>query len=261
MAHNGGMESATVVDLPGLRRSCAQCSLQQLCLAGGMSHDDLRKLDEIIQTRRPVASGAHLFRMGDGMGSVFVTRDGAVKTVTYGENGDEQIVGFHLPGELIGLDALASGHHRCDAVALTATSLCEIPFDRLGGIAAQIPGLQQQLMRVIGMSLARDQDHKEILVRRQANERIALFLHGLSERLKAIGRDPDRIRLPMSRIDIANYLGLALETVSRGFTRLQEEGLIDVHGRQVELLDRHALGQLAHGLAPPATEAARRRAG
>ena len=243
-----GMEAAAHIDLPGLRRSCAQCSLQQLCLAGGMTRDDLVRLDDIIRVRRPLSAGAHLFRMGDGMGSVFVTRDGAVKTVTFSENGDEQIVGFHLPGELIGLDALANGQHRCDAVALTETSLCEIPFAQLGEIAAKIPGLQHQLMRVIGMSVGRDQDHKEILVRRQANERIALFLHGLSERMRAIGRDPVRMRLPMSRIDIANYLGLALETVSRGFTRLQEDGLIGVEGRWVEVLDADALSRLAHGL-------------
>lgn len=257
----GAMETAAVIDLPGLRRSCAQCSLQQLCLAGGMTLDDLRRLDEIIRVRRPAPTGTHLFRMGDGMGSVFVTREGAVKTVTYNEGGDEQIVGFHLPGEIFGLDALASGEHRCDALTLTDTSLCEIPFDRLGDIAAQIPGLQQQLMRVIGMSLGRDQDHKEILMRRQANERIALFLHGLSERLKAIGRDPVRIRLPMSRIDIANYLGLALETVSRGFTRLQDEGFIDVHGRQVTVLDGAALARLAHGMAQDEAAPARRRQG
>lgn len=244
-----GMENVIAVDLPGLRRSCKQCSLQQLCLAGGgISGEEMNRLDDIIRSRKPVPGGGYLFRMGDAMGAVFVVRDGAVKTVTYSENGDEQVLGFHLPGELIGLDALASGQHRCDAVALASTSLCEVPFDRLSGIAAQIPGLQAQLMRVIGMSLDRDQDHKEILVRRQANERIALFLHGLSERLKTIGRDPLRIRLPMSRIDIANYLGLALETVSRGFTRLEEDGLIHVRGRQVELIEAGALARLAHGM-------------
>ena len=241
----GAMETANVIDLPGLRRSCAQCSLQQLCLAGGMTLDDLRRLDEIIRVRRPVSGGSHLFRMGDAMGSVFVTREGAVKTVTCNEGGDEQIVGFHLPGEIFGLDALASGEHRCDALTLTDTSLCEIPFDRLGEIAAQIPGLQQQLMRVIGMSLGRDQDHKEILMRRQANERIALFLHGLSERLKAIGRDPVRIRLPMSRIDIANYLGLAPETVIRVLRRLQADGALNVDRREFEILDMPRLQDMA----------------
>lgn len=244
----GSMDNVRHVDLPGLRRSCAQCSLQQLCLAGGMNLDDLARLDDIVRQRRPLSAGAPLFRMGDSLGSVFVARDGAVKTVTFGENGDEQIVSFHLPGELIGLDALADGKHRCDAIALTATSLCEIPFTQLGEVAAKIPGLQQQLLRVIGMSVGRDQDHIEILVRRQANERIALFLHGLAERYKAIGRDSERLTLPMSRIDVANYLGLALETVSRGFTRLQDDGLIHVQGRQVALLQPEALNRLAHGL-------------
>lgn len=225
-----------------------------------MSGEDLNRLDGIIRNRKPVQSGGYLFRMGDAMGSVFVIRDGSVKTVTYSESGDEQVLGFHLPGELIGLDALASGQHRCDAVALTSISICEVPFDRLSNIAAQIPGLQSQLMRVIGMNLDRDQDHKEILVRKQANERIALFLHGLSERLRAIGRDPLRMRLPMSRIDIANYLGLALETVSRGFTRLEEDGYIHVRGRQVELLETEALARLAHGLENEALARKRREA-
>lgn len=258
-AHNGGME-AVHVDLPGLRHSCGQCSLQQLCLAGGMTQDDMGRLDEIIRQRRPLAPGASLFRMGEGLGSVFVTQEGAVKTVTYGENGDEQIIGFHLPGELIGLDALADGRHRCDAVALTKTTLCEIPYARLGEIAVQIPGLQQQLLRVIGMSVGRDQDHKEILVRRQANERIALFLNGLSERYRAIGRDALNLQLPMSRIDIANYLGLALETVSRGFTRLQDDGLIEVRGRQVTLVSPAVLAQVAHGMTD-AGSGLRRQAG
>lgn len=212
-----------------------------------MDQAQLKLLDELIQQRRSVAAGASLFRMGDGMSSIFVTRDGAVKTVTIDEDGDEQIIGFHLPGELIGLDALADGRHRCEAVALTRTTLCEIPFAQLGEMAGKIPGLQQQLLRVIGMSLARDQDHREMLVRRQANERIALFLHGLSERYRAIARDPVHLQLPMSRIDIANYLGLALETVSRGFTRLQEDGLIEVRGRQVDLMNPAALTALAHG--------------
>ncbi len=235
------------IDLPGLRRSCGHCSLQQLCLAGGVTRDDLNQLDLIVRSRRPLDSGGHLFRMGDALGSVFIARSGAIKTVTYSENGDEHIVGFHFPGEIIGLDALASGQHRCDAIALVSTSVCEIPFDQLGQVATQIPSLHQQLLRVIGMILDRDQDHREILTRRQANERIALFLHGLSERFKGIGCDELRLRLPMSRIDIANYLGLALETVSRGFTRLEEDGLIDVHGRQVEILDVKALARLAHG--------------
>ena len=115
-------------------------------------------------------------------------------------------------------------------------------------VAAQLPSLHQQLLRVIGLSLNRDHDHMEMLVRRQANERIALFLHGLGERFRQIGQSPLAFKLPMSREDIARFLGLALETVSRGFTRLQEDGVIDVHGRRVEILDNDELLRLAHGV-------------
>ena len=157
------------------------------------------------------------------------------------------MLGFHLPGELFGLDAIGSGQHRCDAVALTEARVCELPFASLAAIAAQLPSLQQQLLRVIGQSTDRDHDHVDVLSRRQASERIALFLHGLGERYRRIGRPADDFRLPMSRDEIARYLGLALETVSRGFSRLHEDGVIEVAGRRVRILDEHALHEAANG--------------
>jgi CRP/FNR family transcriptional regulator len=235
------------IDLLSLRRGCASCTLQELCLPAGVSQAELDQLEEIVKRKRPVEAGERLFRQGDCMRAVYVARDGAFKTVLVNEEGDEQVIGFHLPGELIGLDALGTGEHRAEAVALTRANVCEVPFDDLAHVAMRVPGLQKQLMRVIGRSVGRDQDHREILVRRQANERIALFLHGLSERLRAVGESGVLIRLPMSREDIARYLGLVLETVSRGFTRLQEDGVIAVHGRKVEILDMDELQRLAHG--------------
>ncbi|WP_407909624.1 helix-turn-helix domain-containing protein [Lysobacter claricitrinus] len=235
------------IDLVTLRRGCAQCSLQQLCLPAGIGREDLQQLEEIVRRKRPVEAGERLFRQGDRMGAVYVARDGAFKTVVVSEEGEERVIGFHLPGELIGLDALGSGTHRCEAVALTLANVCEVPFDELGDVASHVPALQRQLMRIIGQSVGRDQDHLEILARRQANERIALFLHGLIERLRTIGEATDRLRLPMSREDIARFLGLALETVSRGFTRLQDDNVIAVHGRKVEILDAAELERLAHG--------------
>ena len=240
------MATPTVIDFAQIRRGCANCSLQQLCLPAGIGSGDLQRLDEIVRRRRPVERGERLFRVGDAMDAVYVARDGAFKTVTVSEEGEEQVMGFHLAGELIGLDALGGGAHRCEAVALTTANVCEVPFDQLATVASEIPGLQQQLLRVIGQSLGRDHDHVGMLVRRQAGERIALFLHGLSERYRNIGLHPDRFKLPMSREDIARYLGLALETVSRGFSRLQEEGVIAVTGRRVEILDRPSLERLAH---------------
>lgn len=236
-----------VIDLATLRRGCAQCSLRQLCLPAGIGASDLQQLDDIVRRRRPVTRGELLFRAGDRLNAVYVARDGAFKTVSNSEDGDTQVVGFHLAGELIGLDALGEGVHRCDAVALTAANVCEVPFEQLTLVAAQVPGLQQQLMRVIGQSVSRDHDHLQMLARRQANERIALFLLGLCERLRNIGESGTQFRLPMSREDIAYFLGLALETVSRGFTRLQDDGVIAVAGRQVEILDEREMRRLAHG--------------
>lgn len=239
--------TSPVIDLAALRRGCAQCSLRQLCLPAGIGPLELKQLDDIVRRRRTVNRGERLFRAGDRLGAVYVARDGAFKTVSTSEEGDAQVVGFHLAGELIGLDALGEGVHRCDAVALVAANVCEVPFDQLTAVAAQVPGLQQQLMRVIGQSVSRDQDHLQMLVRRQANERIALFLLGLCDRLRAIGESGTQFRLPMSREDIAHFLGLALETVSRGFTRLQDDAVIEVMGRKVEIVDLPELQRLAHG--------------
>lgn len=241
------MTKSSVLDLNRLRRGCAQCSLQQLCLPAGIASHELQRLDDIVRRRRPVQQGDRLFRQGDALTSIYVARDGAFKTISISEEGEEQVVGFHLPGELIGLDALGADAHRCEAVALTTANVCEVPFDQLEIVAAQVPGLQHQLLRIIGQSVGRDQDHVGMLVRRQANERIALFLHGLSERYRNIGSAGDHFKLPMSREDIARYLGLALETVSRGFTKLQDDGVISVVGRRVEITNVAELSRLAHG--------------
>jgi len=235
-----------MIDLAQIRRGCAHCSLQQLCLPAGIAPAELKRLDEIVRRRRPLAAGERLFRPGDPLSAVYVARDGAFKTVSLSEEGEEQVLGFHLPGELIGLDALGAGEHRCEAVALTTANVCEVPFEQLASVAAQLPSLQQQLLRVIGQSMGRDQDHVGMLVRRQAGERIALFLHGLSERFRHLGQSAHQFKLPMSREDIARYLGLALETVSRGFGRLQDDGVIAVAGRRVEILDPAGLKRLAH---------------
>jgi CRP/FNR family transcriptional regulator, anaerobic regulatory protein len=240
------MSDSGVIDLIQLRRGCTYCSVRQLCLPGGIGAEELHQLDEIVQRRRPVARGERLFRLGDPLTAVFVARDGAFKSVSISEDGEEQVLGFHLPGELIGLDALGSGHHRCESVALIAANVCEVPYDQLTHVAAQLPSLQQQLFRVIGQSTDRDQDHLGMLVRRQANERIALFLHSLGERYLIAGHSDRQYTLPMSREDIARFLGLALETVSRGFTRLQDDGVIAVTGRRVEIVDAAELSRLAH---------------
>ncbi|MFY2765371.1 helix-turn-helix domain-containing protein [Arenimonas sp. MALMAid1274] len=234
------------LDLDRLRKGCAQCSLQVLCLPAGIDDGELRQLDEIVRTRRPLDPGESLFRAGESLGSLYVAREGAFKTLATNEEGETQVIGFHLPGELMGLDALGSGRHACDSEALTRATVCEIPLSQLESVCQQLPGLQHQLLRIIGQGINRDQSHMEMLGRRQAPERMAMFLHGLSERYRLLGRPADMFLLPMSREDIASFLGMVIETVSRTLTKLQDDGVISVRGRQLRILDHTRLDAIVH---------------
>ncbi|MGV8943345.1 helix-turn-helix domain-containing protein [Thermomonas sp.] len=254
------MNDPIPLDLVRLRRSCADCSLQQLCLPAGIEGDDLKRLENVVQRRRPLEAGDRLFRTGDPLQSVFVASEGTFKTVGISEAGEELVLGFHLPGELFGLDAIGTGYHRCEAIALGKARVCELPFSELSTVAAQLPSLQLQLLRVMGQSTNRDQDHLDVLTRRQASERIAFFVEGLAQRYRRIGQSGDEFLLPMSRDEIARYLGLALETVSRNFSKLHEEGVIAVRGRRVRIIDGAALHAAASGCEAEATRAERRRA-
>ena len=236
----------SVIDLARLRQSCAKCSLQSLCLPAAIGLDDMEQLDRVVRNRRPMAVGDHLYHSGQNLGALYVAREGAFKTTITDEQGQSQVIGFHLPGELIGLDALGTGLHACDAQALTQANVCEVPLSQLEAVASQVPGLQHQLLRIIGQSINRDHSHLEMLGVKSASDRMALFLHGMSERYRLLGRPAELIVLPMSRQDIGSYLGLVIETVSRTLNKMQEDGLISVHGRQVKILDMKRLSAMAH---------------
>lgn len=239
-------EPGAIIDLARLRRSCSQCSLQVLCLPASIGQEDIERLDGIMLSRRPLQRGEILFRAGQPLGSLFVAREGAFKTVAVDEQGGMQVIGFHLPGELMGLDALGGGQHACDAQALTRADVCEVPLTQLEHVASQVPGLQRQLLRIMGQSMGRDQQHIELLGRRNAQERLAVFLHQLSERYRALGRPALQFLLPMSREDIASYLGIVIETVSRTLGKMQDDGIISVHAREVRILDLDRLTELGH---------------
>lgn len=234
------------IDLNTLRRSCARCSLQVLCLPATIEGSDLERLDRIVLNRRPLKRDEALYRTGQPLGSLYVAREGAFKTVAIDAEGNSQVLGFHLPGELLGLDALGSGHHAAEARALTQANVCEVPLSQLEKIASEVPGLQRQLLRIIGQGMNRHQAHVEMLNKRSAQARMAVFLHQLSGRYRALGRSGDTFLLPMSREDIGSYLHLVIETVSRTLTKMQEEGLIAVRAREVRVLDPARLDQLAH---------------
>jgi len=234
-----------LLDLPRPSPACTRCALRPACIAVGTRGVPDCPLDGLAHPYRRLARGERLFTAGDELGSVYLVREGALKTVTLARDGEEQVLAFHLPGEMVGLDAMATGRHRCDAVALGETEVCELSFPALLARAAQRPVLQAQLYRAIGLGVNRDQEHVEMLIRRQASDRIALFLHGIAERTRPIGEAASHLTLPMSREDIARFLGLALETVSRGFTRLQDDGVIGVAGRHIDIRAPRELQRLA----------------
>lgn len=234
-----------IVDLGRLRRSCAECSLRTLCLPAGVGRKDIERLDSVVRSRLPLDRGEALFRSGEPFESLYVIRSGSVRTAQPGGDGDEQVIGFHIAGEIVGLDAISDDVHHCDAVALERTSVCAVPFGHLERVAAEIPTLQRQIHRIISREMVQDHHHLVALGRRTARERLALFLHSLSARLRGAGYSGTDFRLTMSRDDIANYLGLALETVSRLLTRLTEEGVIEVDRRRVIIHDPAALAQIA----------------
>jgi CRP/FNR family transcriptional regulator len=226
---------------------CKDCSLAPLCLPLSLNLEDLDELDRIVKRGRPLKKGDYLFRQGDSFGSVFAVRAGALKTFSVTDNGEEQITGFHLPSELVGLSGMGTELHPVSAQALEATSVCEIPFDHLDELADQLPQLRRQLMRVMSREIRDDQQMMLLLSKKSADERIATFLVNLSARFRARGFSAQQFRLSMSRNEIGNYLGLAVETVSRVFTRFQQSGMIEAEGKEVHILDSIQLCALAGG--------------
>lgn len=226
---------------------CKDCSLASLCLPISLNLEDMDALDEIVKRGRPLKKGEYLFRQGDAFGSVFAVRSGALKTFSLSDAGEEQITGFHLPSELVGLSGVDGERYPVSAQALETTSVCEIPFERLDDLALQLPLLRRQLMRIMSREIRDDQQMMLLLSKKTADERIATFLVNLSARFRARGFSANQFRLAMSRNEIGNYLGLAVETVSRVFTRFQQSKLLEAEGKEVHILDPIELCALAGG--------------
>ncbi|WP_017939623.1 fumarate/nitrate reduction transcriptional regulator Fnr [Zestomonas thermotolerans] len=227
--------------------NCKDCSLASLCLPLSLNLEDMDALDEIVKRGRPLKKGDFLFRQGDPFDSVFAVRSGTLKTFSLSDDGVEQLTGFHLPSELVGLCGMDREVYPVSAQALETTSVCEIPFERLDELSAELPQLRRQLMRVMSREIRDDQQMMMLLSKKTADERIATFLVNLSARFRARGYSANQFRLSMSRNEIGNYLGLAVETVSRVFTRFQQNGLISAEGKEIRILDPIALCASAGG--------------
>lgn len=226
---------------------CKDCSLVALCLPLSLDMQDLDALDNIVKRSRPMKKGDFLFRQGDAFASVYAVRSGSLKTFSVTDCGQEQITGFHLPSEFVGLSGMDTELYPVSAIALETTSICEIPFDRLDELSASLPQLRRQLMRIMSREIRDDQQMMMLLSKKTADERIATFLVNLSARFRARGYSPQQFRLAMSRNEIGNYLGLAVETVSRVFTRFQQSGLLEAEGKEVNLINLIEICALAGG--------------
>lgn len=224
-----------LVDITALKATCSVCSLHELCLPMGLAMDEVEALDRLTERRRILKKGEKLYSIGSSFGALFAVRYGFFKTQVLQEDGREQVTGFHMMGELMGMDAISSDAHTCDAVALEDSEACEIDFTQLERLSRAVPALQHQFHKLMSREIVRDHGVMLLLGSMRAEERLATFLLNLSQRFAARGYSATDFVLRMTREEIGSYLGLKLETVSRAFSRLQNQGLITVQGREVKI--------------------------
>ncbi len=227
-----------------LKAACAACNLRELCVPGGVSPRDLEHLDTLVATRRRVRRGEALFRAGDDFDSLYAVRSGFFKTRLTSEDGRDQVTGFQMPGELLGLDGIAAEVHSVDAVALQDSEVCTIPFTDLERISAAFSPLQRHFHKVMSREIVREHGVMLLLGTMRAEERLAAFLLNLSQRLRARGYSGRDFVLRITREEIGSFLGLKLETVSRAFSRFQEDGVLEVANKNIRILDFEALRSL-----------------
>lgn len=224
---------------------CSTCAFSSACVSEGLDKSHLRDLHVLVEHVGPFAPGDHVFREGDPFTAIAAVRAGTVKTYVVDTQGREQVQGFFLPGEVIGLNAIHNARYPANAVALDTVSLCRFSFPQMALLATRLPGLQQHLFRLLSQDIG-----KAALLAGDytADERMAAFLIALSRRYDARGFSGRTFNLTMARTDIANYLRLAPETVSRVLRRFQNDGLLRIERREVELIGRERLEQLASGV-------------
>ncbi len=215
-----------------LATPCSKCNLRELCLPCGLKDQDMELLTDMVYTRKRLKRGEHLYRAGESFESIYALRSGFLKSSVILEDGRDQVTGFHMAGEILGMDGIGTERHTADLIALEDSEVCIIPYGRL-----EEAGMQRQLHKAMSRELVRDQGVMMLLGTMRAEERLAAFLLNLSQRFVARGFSPSEFNLRMTREEIGSYIGLSLETVSRLFSRFQEDGLITVQQKHICILD------------------------
>jgi CRP/FNR family transcriptional regulator len=229
-----------------IKVACSNCNLRELCMPIGLSEQDQLRLDDLVAVRRKVKRGTHLFSNGDRFNAIYAIRTGFFKTCLATEDGRNQVTGFQMAGEIMGLDGIVNDHHSCDAVALEDAEVCVMPFDRIEEISHEVAALQHHVHKIMSREIVREHGVLLLLGSMRAEERLAAFLLNLMQRLRARGFSPSALVLRMTREEIGSYLGLKLETVSRTFSKFVEDGVLEVKQRHVRILDVDSLERLVN---------------
>ncbi len=233
--------------LDALKVACSACNLRELCLPVGLSEEEVHSLDEMVNSRRAVKRGEALFHAGEPFTALYAVRTGFFKTLVTAADGREQVTGFQMAGELIGLDGISTDRHACNAVALEDSQVCMIPYTQLETLSREFTLLQHQFHKIMSREIVRDHGVMLLLGSMRAEERLAAFLLNLTQRLQARGFSASALVLRMTREEIGSYLGLKLETVSRTFSKFQDEGILEVKQRDIRILHQDLLQQIVNG--------------
>lgn len=232
---------------------CQNCSFSHLCLPVALNKTEMDSLDDIIERKKPLHKHDKLVKAGDSFTSLYAVRAGSFKSFVSAKDGEEQIIGFHFPGDIIGFDALRENTHQSYTQALETAMVCELPYDTLDSMAVQFPKLRHQIMSFMSAEIKHDHDLMMLLNKRTAEERLIYFLAHLSKRFEERGFSPRQFNLSMTRNEIGNYLGLTVETISRLLTRFQKEGIIQVDSKLITILDFEAMDEKLHSMDIPST--------
>ncbi len=224
-----------------IKVACSNCSLRELCMPMELSPQELERIDEVIGARRKIKRGTTLFRNGEKFTSLYAIRTGFFKTRIASEDGRDQVTGFQMAGEIIGLDGIVNDHHTCDAVALEDAEVCAMPFDRIEELSREVNALQRHIHKIMSREIVREHGVMLLLGSMRAEERLATFLLNLIARLHTRGFSQSELVLRMTREEIGSFLGLKLETISRTFSRFVEEGIVEVKQRHIHILKTAAL--------------------
>lgn len=234
------------MDAHTIKVACSSCNLRELCLPMGLNPDEMDKLDRVISTRKRIKRGQSLFSVGDKFTSLYAVRSGFFKTCVTTADGRDQVTGFQMTGEIIGMDGIVSDHHSCDAVALEDAEVCVMPFDQVEALSREFTTLQHHVHKILSREIVRDHGVMLLLGSMRAEERLAAFLLNLVQRLHARGFSQSEFVLRMTREEIGSYLGMKLETVSRTFSKFVEDGIIEVKQRYVHIKNVDGLRQIVN---------------